>query len=107
MKRALFNAVELSTKISHTGPVQHVLGSSKTDQRGQALSGPVQVQAKPKALKRTLDHDELLVRMLAVPVDDSMVYAELQQSGVCLGMSGVGRIEQVGSRIEELKRDDA
>jgi NADPH:quinone reductase-like Zn-dependent oxidoreductase/predicted esterase len=107
MKRALFNAVELSTKINHTGPVQHVLGSSKTDQRGQALSGPVQVQAKPKALKRTLDHDELLVRMLAVPVDDSMVYAELQQSGVCLGMSGVGRIEQIGSRIEELKQDDA
>ncbi len=34
---------------------------------------------------------ELLVRMLAVPVDDSMVYAELNKSGVCLGMTGVGR----------------
>ena len=31
------------------------------------------------------------MRMLAVPVDDSMVYAELNQSGVCLGMTGVGR----------------
>lgn len=29
--------------------------------------------------------------MLAVPVDDSMVYAELNKSGVCLGMTGVGR----------------
>lgn len=36
---------------------------------------------------------ELLVRMLAVPVDDSMVYAELNKSGVCLGMTGVGRQE--------------
>jgi hypothetical protein len=31
--------------------------------------------------------------MLAVPVDDSMVYAELNKSGVCLGMTGVGRQE--------------
>lgn len=28
---------------------------------------------------------------MAVPVDDSMVYAELNKSGVCLGMTGVGR----------------
>jgi len=47
------------------------------------------------------------VRMLSVPVDDSMVYAELKKSGVCLGMTGVGRVEQVGSRIEDLKPEDA
>ena len=57
------------------------------------------------------------MRMLAVPVDDSMVYAELNKSGVCLGMTGVGRpacpwhvwalvrIEQAGARCAELKED--
>jgi NADPH:quinone reductase-like Zn-dependent oxidoreductase/predicted esterase len=107
MKTALFNAAELATKINHQGAVQHVLGSPKTDAYGQALGGAVQVQAKPRPLKKTIDHDEVLVRMLAVPVDDSMVYAELNKSGVCLGMTGVGRIEQAGSRIEDLKQEDA
>jgi NADPH:quinone reductase-like Zn-dependent oxidoreductase/predicted esterase len=45
--------------------------------------------------------------MLAVPVDDSMVYADLSKSGVCVGMSGVGRLEQVGTRVEDLKAEDA
>merc|ERR1719330_1711858 len=36
-----------------------------------------------------------------------MVYAELKKSGVCLGMTGVGRIEQVGARVEDLKAEDA
>jgi len=107
MKTHLFNAAELATKINHAGAVQHVLGAPKTDAYGQALGGAVQVQAKPKPLKKTIDHDEVLVRMLAVPVDDSMVYAELKRSGVCLGMSGVGRIEQVGTRVEDLKTEDA
>merc|ERR1712019_144570 len=57
--------------------------------------------------KKAIDHDELLVRMLAVPVEDSMVYAELKKSGVCLGMTGVGRIEQAGTRVEDLKQEDA
>merc|ERR1719382_1274543 len=35
-----------------------------------------------------------------------MVYAELSKSGVCLGASGVGRIEQAGARIEHLKPED-
>lgn len=107
MKTALFNAAEMATKINHQGPVHHVLGSPKTDAYGQALPGAVQVQAKPRPLKKTIDHDEILVRMLAVPVDDSMVYAELGKSGVCLGMTGVGRIEQSGARIEHLKQEDA
>lgn len=107
MKTALFNAAELATKIAHGGPVQHVLGSPKTDAYGQALGGAVQVQSKPRPLKKTIDHDEILVRMLAVPVDDSMVYAELNKTGVCLGMTGVGRIEQAGSRIQDLRQDDA
>merc|ERR1712137_425892 len=107
MKTHLFNAAELATKINHPGPVQHVLGSPKTDAYGQTLGGAVQVQAKPRPLKKTIDHDEVLVRMLAVPVDDSMVYAELKKSGVCLGMTGVGRIEQAGTRIEDLKPEDA
>jgi NADPH:quinone reductase-like Zn-dependent oxidoreductase/predicted esterase len=107
MKTALFNAADMATKINHQGPVQHVQGSPKTDAYGQALGGAVQVQAKPRALKKTIDHDEILVRMLAVPVDDSMVYAELNKSGVCLGMTGVGRIEQCGSRIEDLRQEDA
>jgi len=107
MKTHLFNAAELSTKVNHPGPVQHVLGSPKTDAYGQPLGGAVQVQAKPRPLKKTIDHDEVLVRMLAVPVDDSMVYAEIKKSGVCLGMTGVGRIEQPGSRVEDLKQEDA
>jgi len=107
MKSALFNAVELATKLNHQGNVQHVLGSPKTDAYGQTLGGAVQVQAKPRALKKSIDHDELVVRMLAVPVDDSMVYAELSKSGIPLGMTGVGRVEQVGSRCEEFKQEDA
>ncbi|CAE8586037.1 unnamed protein product, partial [Polarella glacialis] len=106
MKTHLFNASELANKINHQGPVQHVLGSPKTDAYGQALGGAVQVQAKPRPLKKSIDHDEVLVRMLAVPVDDSMVYADLKKSGVCLGMTGVGRIEQVGTRVEDLKGED-
>merc|ERR1712186_48211 len=103
MKTALFNAAEMATKINHAGPVQHVLGSPKTDAYGQAMGGAVQVQVKARPLKKTIDHDEVLVRMLAVPIDDSMVYAELRKSGVCLGMTGVGRVEQAGSRVEDLK----
>lgn len=107
MKTALFNASEFSAPINHQGPIHHVLGSPKVDAYGQAIGGAVQVQAKPRALKKTIDHDEILVRMLAVPVDDSMVYAELMKSGVCLGMTGVGRIEQVGSRVGDLTQEDA
>jgi len=107
MKTALFNAAELATKVNHTGPVQHVLGSPKTDSYGQTLGGAVQVVSKPRPLKKTIDHDEVLVRMLAVPVDDSMVYAELNKSGICLGMTGIGRIEQAGSRITDLQQEDA
>merc|ERR1719217_91183 len=107
MKTALFNAADMATKINHQGAVHHVLGSPKTDAYGQALGGAVQVQAKPRAMKKTIDGDEVLVRMLAVPVDDSMVYAELNKAGICLGMTGVGRIEQAGARIEDLKQEDA
>merc|ERR1711972_1057823 len=107
MKTHLFNAAELAMKINHPGPVQHVLGSPKTDAYGQALGGAVQVQAKARALKKTIDHDEVLVRMLAVPVDDSMIYSDLKKSGVCLGMTGVGRVEQAGTRVEEFKAEDA
>lgn len=107
MKNALFSAAEMTTQVKHPGPVQHVLGSPKTDAYGQTLGGAVQVQSKPRPLKKTVDHDELLVRMMAVPVDDSMIYAELNKSGVCLGMTGVGKVEQVGARIQELKQDDA
>lgn len=39
MKSALFNAVELATKLNHQGNVQHVLGSPKTDAYGQTLGG--------------------------------------------------------------------
>eukprot|EP00438_Fugacium_kawagutii_P001257 Skav223453 [mRNA] locus=scaffold350:1015713:1022585:- [translate_table: standard] len=106
MKTHLFNASELATKITHSGPVQHVLGSPKTDAYGQALGGAVQVQVKPRPLKKTIDHDEVLVRMLAVPVDESMVYADLKKTGVCLGVTGVGRVEQAGSRVEDLKAND-
>lgn len=44
--------------------------------------------------------------MLAVPVDESMVYADLKKTGVCLGVTGVGRVEQAGSRVEDLKAND-
>jgi len=107
MKNALFNAAEMSSKVNHTGPVQHVLGSPKTDSYGQVMNGPVQVQAKPRPIKKTIDHDEILVRMLAVPLDDNMVYSELTKGGVCLGSTGVGRIEQAGSRVEDLHQEDA
>eukprot|EP00931_Biecheleriopsis_adriatica_P102968 TRINITY_DN77863_c0_g1_i1.p1 TRINITY_DN77863_c0_g1~~TRINITY_DN77863_c0_g1_i1.p1 ORF type:complete len:837 (-),score=198.44 TRINITY_DN77863_c0_g1_i1:63-2573(-) len=107
MKTHLFNASELAAKINHPGPVQHVLGSPKTDAYGQPLGGAIQVQVKPRPLKKSIDHDEVLVRMLAVPVDDSMVYADLKKTGVCLGMTGVGRVEQAGSRVEDLKAEDA
>eukprot|EP00930_Biecheleria_cincta_P037697 TRINITY_DN258_c0_g1_i6.p1 TRINITY_DN258_c0_g1~~TRINITY_DN258_c0_g1_i6.p1 ORF type:complete len:837 (-),score=197.60 TRINITY_DN258_c0_g1_i6:45-2555(-) len=107
MKTHLFNASELATKINHPGPVQHVLGSPKTDAYGQALGGAVQVQVKPRPLKKAIDHDEVLVRMLAVPVDESVVYADLKKTGVCLGMTGVGRVEQAGTRVEDLKAEDA
>lgn len=107
MKTHLFNAAELAVKMTHQSPVHHVLGSPKTDAYGQALGGPVQVQAKPRQLKKTLDHDEVAVRMLAVPVDDSMVYADLAKSGICLGCTGVGRVEQVGSRVDDMKKEDA
>jgi len=106
MKSALFNAAEMATKINHDGPVQHVLGSPKTDAYGMALGGAVQVQVKPRSLKKSIDHDEVLVRMLATPVDDSVVYAELNKGGICLGETGVGRVEQVGSRCEHLKQED-
>merc|ERR1719162_155419 len=36
-----------------------------------------------------------------------MVYADLQKSGVCIGMTGVGRLEQVGTRVDNLKAEDA
>lgn len=107
MKTHLFNAAELATKVTHPGPVQHVLGSPKTDAYGQSLGGAIQVQAKPRPIKKSIDHDEVLVRMLAVPVDDSMVYADLNKSGVCVGSTGVGRLEQVGTRVEDLKAEDA
>ena len=48
----------------------------------------------------------MLVRMLAVPVDESMVYADLKKTGVCLGVTGVGRVEQAGTRVEDLKATD-
>jgi hypothetical protein len=44
--------------------------------------------------------------MLAVPVDESMVYADLKKTGVCLGVTGVGRVEQAGTRVEDLKTTD-
>jgi len=106
MKTALFNAAEMTRQVKHSGLVQHVLGSPKTDAYGQVLGGAVQVQSKPRPVKKSIDHDEILIRMLAVPVDDSMVYAELNKSGVCLGMTGVGKVEQLGARCEELKEED-
>lgn len=106
MKTALFNAAEMTRQVKHSGLVQHVLGSPKTDAYGQVLGGAVQVQSKPRPVKKSIDHDEIVIRMLAVPVDDSMVYAELNKSGVCLGMTGVGKVEQLGARCEELKEED-
>ncbi|CAE7792106.1 DJA6 [Symbiodinium sp. CCMP2592] len=107
MKTALFNAAEMTRQVKHSGLVQHVLGSPKTDAYGQVLGGAVQVQSKPRPVKKSIDHDEIVIRMLAVPVDDSMVYAELNKSGVCLGMTGVGKVEQLGARCEELKEGTA
>jgi len=98
MKTALFNAAELAVKIRHQGPVQHVLGGSK-------VVG-TQVQVKAKSVKKALDHDEILVRMLAVPVDSQMVNADVS-AGTCLGTTGIGRVEQVGSRCERLRPDEA
>merc|ERR1719436_220589 len=106
MKTALFNAAEMATKVAHDAPVQHVLGSPKTDAYGQPMSGPVQVAVKPRPIKKTVDHDELLVRMLAVPLDDSMVFAELSKGGICLGQTGVARVEQAGARTELFKQND-
>jgi len=106
MKTALFNAAELSTDVKHASPVQHVFGSPKTDAYGQSLSGAVQVQVKKSPPPKSIDHDQLLVRIVAVPVDNSMVFAELSKPRVCLGMTGVGRVEQVGTRIENFKHDD-
>ena len=57
MKTALFNAAEMTSQVRHSGLVQHVLGSPKTDAYGQTLGGAVQVQSKPKAVKKTIDHD--------------------------------------------------
>eukprot|EP00439_Symbiodinium_sp_Y106_P003896 s453_g1.t1 len=101
----------MTRQVKHSGLVQHVLGSPKTDAYGQVLGGAVQVQSKPRPVKKSIDHDEIVIRMLAVPVDDSMVYAEpegleLNKSGVCLGMTGVGKVEQLGARCEELKEED-
>jgi len=36
------------------------LGSPKTDAYGQALGGAVQVQVKPRPLKKSIDHDEVM-----------------------------------------------
>merc|ERR1719356_1191820 len=36
-----------------------------------------------------------------------MVYADLNKPRICLGMTGIGRVQQVGARIEELKAEDA
>merc|ERR1719356_2257801 len=36
-----------------------------------------------------------------------MVYADLNKPRICLGMTGIGRVQQVGARIEELKTEDA
>merc|ERR1719331_2441899 len=36
-----------------------------------------------------------------------MVFADVTKSGVCIGMTGVGRLEQVGTRVEDLKAEDA
>eukprot|EP00927_Polykrikos_kofoidii_P033558 TRINITY_DN28371_c0_g1_i1.p1 TRINITY_DN28371_c0_g1~~TRINITY_DN28371_c0_g1_i1.p1 ORF type:complete len:866 (-),score=175.06 TRINITY_DN28371_c0_g1_i1:253-2787(-) len=108
MKNVLFNAAELATQINHKEPVLHVLGSPKMDDDGHVVpGGAVVVESKARPLKKTLDHDEVLVRMLAVPVDYSMVFAELEaQSKVCLGTTGVGCVEQVGARIEDVKLGD-
>jgi len=106
MRTALFNAAELATDVKHASPIQHVLGSPKTDAYGQSLSGAVQVQVKRNSAPKSIDHDQLLVRMVAVPVDNSMVYAELSKPRVCLGMSGVGHVEQVGARVDNFKHDD-
>eukprot|EP00928_Gymnodinium_smaydae_P080739 TRINITY_DN64385_c0_g1_i1.p1 TRINITY_DN64385_c0_g1~~TRINITY_DN64385_c0_g1_i1.p1 ORF type:complete len:855 (-),score=157.39 TRINITY_DN64385_c0_g1_i1:54-2618(-) len=106
MKQFLYNAAELATNIKHEGPVQHVLGSPSTSVTSQGQARPVSVEVKPRQLKKSIDHDELLVKMLAVPVDNSMVYAGIEQAGTCLGTTGIGRIEQAGSRLEEFSSSD-
>mmetsp|Transcript_9994 Transcript_9994/g.22367 ORF Transcript_9994/g.22367 Transcript_9994/m.22367 type:complete len:844 (-) Transcript_9994:86-2617(-) len=106
MKTALFNAAELAVKLRHQGPVQHVLGASKADFPQAKGKGDPQVQVKAKPLKKSLDHDEILVRMIAVPVEAQMVQCEVAP-GTCLGSTGVGRVEQVGSRCEEMRPDMA
>ena len=58
-------------RINHPGPVQHVLGSPKTDAYGQALGGAVQVQVKPRPLKKSIDHDEVMGSMGPVEVRDA------------------------------------
>mmetsp|Transcript_11857 Transcript_11857/g.26990 ORF Transcript_11857/g.26990 Transcript_11857/m.26990 type:complete len:830 (+) Transcript_11857:103-2592(+) len=107
MKSHLFNASELSTKLAHTIPVQHVLGSPKTDAYGKPLGGPVAVKVKSKKLGPKLLHDELLLRMMATPIDESTVFVDLHgKADVCLGHTGVARVEQVGSRVDEFRRSD-
>ena len=73
----------------------------------EAPVGAMQVSAKPRPLNKTIHHHEVLVRILAGPVGDSIDYAELIKTGVCLGMTGMGRIELAGTRIEDLKQEDA
>jgi len=108
MKSHLFNSAELTTKIAFTGAVRHVLGAAKTDAYGQPLGGPVAVKVKAKKLPQKLQHDELLIRMLATPVDESVMYVDLKgKADVCLGNTGIGRIEQVGSRVDDVRRMDA
>merc|ERR1719218_173370 len=36
-----------------------------------------------------------------------MLYADLARAGICVGNTGVGRLEQVGTRVEDLKSEDA
>merc|ERR1719454_1798355 len=36
-----------------------------------------------------------------------MIFADIKKSGVCLGMTGVGRVEQAGTRVEDYKAEDA
>ncbi|CAK0801592.1 unnamed protein product [Prorocentrum cordatum] len=107
LKSHLYNAAELSTRIHHSTPVLHVMGTPKLDVYEQPMRGPVEVEVRPRALKKTIEHDEVLVRMLAVPVDESMIYADLRKAGACLGNVGVGRVEQAGTRVEDLKAEDA
>merc|ERR1719437_124466 len=36
-----------------------------------------------------------------------MIFSDIKKSGGCLGMTGVGRVEQAGTRVEEFKAEDA